>query len=210
MKDINQAILKLKAGGVIIFPTETLYGLGASALDEKAVQRIYQIKKRSENKPFPVIIGEPSQLDMLLEDTSNAILEFIKKKFWPGPLSVVLPGRKNLPRQILSNRGLICVRYTSHPIARKLCLLSGFPLVATSANISGASPPKNFNDISCELIQKVDYVLKLGPSPKGAAPSTIIRFLNENTVEIIREGAISSTHLKSAGLNIVIKQRRPF
>jgi L-threonylcarbamoyladenylate synthase len=201
MQDIDKAVSVLTKGGVVIFPTETLYGLGTIALDPIACAKVFVIKNRAKNKPVPVIIGEIDQLDMLVGDL-NVSIDIIKQKFWPGPLSVLLPAKDSLPSEIVNRDGYVCVRYTSHPIAKELCIRSSSPLIATSANISGEKPPASFDEIDKKLLSKVDFFLSYAPYPMEAKPSTIIKFLGHNRVKIIREGAVTKEKLMNVGFKI--------
>ncbi len=202
-EDIDKAIEVLKNSGTIIFPTETLYGLGAIALDFTACAKVFKIKNRPKNKPVPVIVGGLEQLNILSCKLDVLPLDILKYKFWPGPLSVLLPARESLPLEIVSRDGLVCVRYTSHPIAQILCLMSNSPLVATSANISGQKPPKDFEDIHEDILSAVDYVVSKGPRPRGGAPSTIIEFITPKKIRLIRSGAVSTDRLIQAGFDVV-------
>jgi len=192
----------IKKGGVVIFPTETLYGLGTNALNQDAIKRIFEIKIRPMQKVLPVIIGDISQLKMLVDRTDNIPLDLILDKFWPGPLSILFSGKTNLPKGVVNQEGYVCIRLTSHPVARNLCLASGYPLVATSANLSGKPSPRLFDEINKGLLKKVDMAINLYPQPSGRKPSTIIKFVGDKTIKIIRHGAISINNLKKAGLNI--------
>ncbi len=129
-------------------------------------------------------------------------MDLILDHFWPGPLSILFPGKKDLPKGILSGKGYVCVRLTSHPIARKLCVKSGFPLFATSANRSGMPSPKSFEEIDADVLGMVDMALNLGPRPSGVNPSTIVKFVEKNIVEILRHGEISCEDLRRVGLYV--------
>jgi len=199
---IDRAAEIIKKGGVIIFPTETLYGLGTNALNQDAIKRIFKIKNRSIQKVLPVIIGDISQLKMLVNRTDNIPLDLILDKFWPGPLSILFSGKTNLSKGVVNKEGYVCIRLTSHPVARNLCLSSGYPLVATSANFSGKPSPRWFDEIDKGLLSKVDMAINLYPQPSGMKPSTIVKFVGYKTIQIIRQGAISINDLKKAGLDI--------
>ena len=202
MTPIVKAAEIIKKGGVVIFPTETLYGLGTNALNQDAIKRIFEIKIRPMQKVLPVIIGDISQLKMLVDRTDNIPLDLILDKFWPGPLSILFSGKTNLPKGVVNKEGYVCIRLTSHPVARNLCLASGYPLVATSANLSGKPSPKLFDEINKGLLKKVDMAINLYPPPSGRKPSTIIKFIGDKTIQIVRQGAISINDLKKAGLKI--------
>ncbi len=201
--EIEHAVLVLKKGGIIIFPTETLYGIGAIALFDSAVSKVFKLKKRPLDKTVPVIIGEITQLSMLTDTGKDFPLDLIEKKMWPGPLSILFPARENLPKGIVSKDGFVCVRLTSNKTARKLCIRSGYPLVATSANISGTSAPASLEDIDKRLLELCDFVVKSGEKPEGKKASTIIKFLDKKRIKILRQGAYSFEKLKKLGLEVV-------
>lgn len=192
---IYEAVAVIQSGGVIIYPTETIYGLGCAATNENAVQRLLEIKGRSgENfKPPPVLIAKQEQLNLLVATIPEGAQELMQKH-WPGALTLVLPACKNLS-QLLTGEGddpTIGVRETGHIIARALCEQSGVPLVATSANFSGATgraaAPQTLLDIPQDLKDKVDFVLDGGVS--GGVPSTVVDCTHEPFI-ILRQGAVS-------------------
>lgn len=198
MSPTNEAVIEaadvIQRGGVIIYPTETIYGLGCDATNENAVQRLLEIKGRSGEKwkPPPVLIVDKSQLQRLVETIPEDAHELMQK-YWPGALTLVLSARKNLS-QLLTGEGdypTIGVRQTGHAIARALCEKSGVPLVATSANFSGstgrAAMPQSLDDIPQELKDKVDFVLDGGPV--GGAPSTVVDCISQ-PFRVLRVGAL--------------------
>ena len=194
-EDINQAITVIQGGGILIYPTETIYGLGCDATDENAVQRLLEIKGRSgENfKPPPVLIAGQEQLQMLVETIPPAA-QALMQKHWPGALTLVLPARKNLS-PFLTGEGnylTIGVRETGHAMARALCEKGGVPIVATSANFSGATGraamPQSLEDIPQELKNKVDWVVDGGLV--GGAPSTVVD-CTVSPFRILRQGAVA-------------------
>ncbi len=182
----------IRRGGVIIFPTETIYGLACDATNENAVQRLLEIKGRSgENyKPPPVLIAGEDQLNLLVESIPEGARDLMRAH-WPGALTLVLPARENLSSLLTGGASTIGVRETGHAIARALCENSGVPLIATSANFSGATGraamPQSLNDIPQELKDKVEAVVDGGIV--GGAPSTVI----DCTVlpfRVLRQGAV--------------------
>ena len=191
---ISQAVDIIKRGGVFIFPTETIYGLGCDATNENAVQRLLEIKGRSgENfKPPPVLIAGLAQLNLLVENIPDSAQELMEQH-WPGALTLVLPARGNLSPLLTgeSDFPTIGVRETGHAIARVLCEQSGVPLVATSANFSGATGraamPQSLEDIPQELKNKVDWVVDGGAV--GGAPSTVVDCARQ-PFKVLRQGAI--------------------
>jgi L-threonylcarbamoyladenylate synthase len=191
---IAEAVAVIQRGGVIIYPTETIYGLGCDATNENAVQRLLEIKGRSgENyKPPPILIAGEEQLQLLVENIPDSAQQLMQKH-WPGALTLVLPARSNLSALLTGESGCptIGVRQTGHAIARALCEQSGVPLVATSANFSGATGraamPQSLDDIPQELKNKVDFLVDSGPV--GGSPSTVVD-CTAYPFRILRQGAV--------------------
>ncbi|MDO8700059.1 MAG: L-threonylcarbamoyladenylate synthase, partial [Deltaproteobacteria bacterium] len=140
-ENLTDAVAALKRGEVIVYPTETLYGLGADALNLDAVERVFQLKGRDLNNPFPVLVAHREMLGALVDEIP-ALAEKLMANFWPGPLTLVLPARKDVPRPLLNFSGGIGMRISSEPIATELVRALGRPLTATSANLSGLTPAR--------------------------------------------------------------------
>lgn len=134
--DLSSAITALQHGEVIVFPTETLYGLGAAALKAGAVDKVFQLKERDPSNPFPVLIADRVMLESLVSQVPP-LAEALIEKFWPGPLTLVLPARNGIPRPLVNANGGVGVRISSQAIAGELVRRLGAPLTATSANPSG-------------------------------------------------------------------------
>ena len=177
----------LRGGGVIVIPTETLYGLSACVTCPEAILRVVAIKGRDPHKPMPLIAADLAQVRSIafLEPSEERLAEH----FWPGPLTLVLRARPGVSPELVAADGTLGIRVTSHPMARSLALSCGQPLVATSANISGIPAVSEIKDLDPDLVQKVDYVLDGGSLP-GGLPSTLIQVCGE-TLRVIREGAIT-------------------
>ena len=185
---IEKAVTILKAGGVVAFPTETFYGLAADATNEKAVDRIFEIKGRSFNNPIALIISKEDGLDLLTDNIPESAKKLMAA-FWPGPLTLVFKASPSVSPRLTAGAGKIGVRISSHPIAHALAAGLGRPITATSANLSGAR----------ECITVQDVLLQIGPSlaasiDGGATPggkgSTIID-VTLHPFALLREGAIS-------------------
>lgn len=179
-KAIETAARILKNGGLVAFPTETVYGIGANYNDAKAIKKLYEIKKRPLNKPFTVHI---SNLDMITEMGCEITpqAEKLVKKFWPGPLTIILPIVKG---------GKIGFRMPKNVIAIELIEKSGVPVVAPSANLSGNKPPSRAEEILKDFDGKIDLILDGGETQIGTE-STVVD-LTEEPFRILRKGAISS------------------
>lgn len=192
----------IKAGGVLIFPTETFFGMGSRALDADATAKVFRIKRRSNMRPLPLVAANEEQLDMVcrMPDGLLALLA----PFWPGPLSVILPARLRVPEIVNGGTGKVAVRMSPHPGCHNLALAVGEPLTASSANISGAAPVTSVEALDPDLVQGVDGVFDALPAPGGGLPSTLIEPQEEpHMVRILRAGAVSRAQLEHAGFIIV-------
>lgn len=182
---------KLLDGNVAIFPTETFYGFGTSAFNERAVNRICELKGRDAHKPIPLIAKSRTVVETLADipRTLGPLLEH----FWPGPLTVALRPKRSLPAPILGGLGTVGVRISSHPVARAL-VDDVELLTATSANLAGHAPAQWPKDIAPELLQGTDIVVD-GGACKGGAPSTVIE-AQGNRLVVHRVGAIAISALE--------------
>ena len=191
-KALNQAIEALRSGEVIVFPTETTYGLGANALDEDAVERVAVLKRRDAKNPIALIIAD---LDMLKEVVADPppIAERLMSVFWPGPLTLVLPAKKGLSPLLCNPDGGVGVRVSSHPIASALVKRLGHPLTATSANPSGTDPARTIAQAQTYFANRLSIFIDAGEL-KGQKGSTVVE-CHGDRYRVIREGEISSQEL---------------
>lgn len=192
--DFAATVLALQAGLVVMYPTETFYALGTVCSNETAVRRIAVIKNRPLDKPFPLIAGSLEQVREFAE--LRGMAELLAKRFWPGPLSILLPCKKTFFPALCDVGGFIAVRVSSHPAARNLCLQTENLLVATSANFAGKMPACCLEDCDMDLFAMIDGYLAQEPFPSGGKPSTLVRIDGEQIV-ILREGAIPAQMLFS-------------
>lgn len=196
--DLDSASAALREGKIVVFPTETFYGLGCDALNPDAVGAVYAAKQRPYRLPLPVIIGEASQLRAIVADVPP-VSEKLMRLFWPGPLSIIFPAAPEVPDLLTAGTGRIAVRFSSHPAAAELCRASGLVLSASSANCSGLPPVTAPEDLDPDLMKNTAGVYTAGPAPQGGKPSTIVDILSdggEGTVRILREGAINAERLR--------------
>lgn len=186
MKDeILKAYEVLKKGGVILYPTDTVWGIGCDATKAKSVERIYRIKKRPESKSLIILLDLPEKLYQYVDDIPEIAFDFISNI--DTPLTIVYPKAKNLPKNLTAEDGSIAIRIVRDEFCRTLVGLMNKPLVSTSANFSGDSTPLIFNQISKEIIDKVDYVVNLNRTRiKGVKSSTVIKFNLKGEYEIVR------------------------
>ncbi len=202
-----QVLSALRSDSVIIFPTETLYGIGCSIRHKNAIARVFEIKGRSPNQPPPILIGDANQLNTLVKNIPPSALLLIEN-FWPGSLTLVLPARAEIPAELCGfnekqNMRTIAVRQTAHIIAVALCKNLDSPIVATSANFSGAdgraAQPRMLDDIPINF-QKLADVVIYGKAV-GGAPSTVVD-CTCSTPRVLRVGAISLAELRKFSLEI--------
>ena len=192
-ENLAAAIEALKHGRVIVFPTETLYGLGADALNEAAVEKIFELKGRDPRNPIPVLVANQEMLNTLVAKVPTTAQKLIDR-YWPGPLTLVLPGRKHIPKALCNSAGGVGVRISSQPIATFLVKGLGRPLTATSANPSGKEPARTVEEAKRYFAGEVEVFVDGGPliSERG---STVIEAFGD-TIRIIREGEMSAVELR--------------
>jgi L-threonylcarbamoyladenylate synthase len=194
----EQVLLKavdiLKNGGLIAYPTETFYGLGADATCEKAVQKIFAAKGRDFRNPIALIIGKPEDLYPFVKDVPEAAKKLMAA-FWPGALTIVFGASGEVSPLLTAGSGKIGLRLPAHPLARKLARQLGKPLTATSANLSGAPDCAAAPDVVLQIGDRIDAILDAGKTP-GGLPSTIIDVTCHPPV-ILREGAVSLETIKT-------------
>ena len=169
---LGEAARILAKGGIVACPTETFYALAVDALQETALQRLFDIKGRPAAKAILVLVADQ---DMAAEvaDVSTPLAKNLMSRFWPGPLTLILPARAGLPRPLTAGTGTIGVRQPGHPLARRLCQLYGRPLTGTSANLSGREPLGTAAEVEQELGELIELILEDGPG-RGGLPSTIL------------------------------------
>jgi L-threonylcarbamoyladenylate synthase len=194
-KAISAAAGIIRTGGVIAYPTETFYGLGADPFDRQAVERIFRIKKRPAGEPILLLIPSFDALPSLVKRITP-LAERLMAKFWPGPLTLVLEASDKLPDSVTGGTGSVGVRLSSHPTASLLLKVLGQALTATSANRSGGSPAQSAADVLQAFVDGPDLILD-GGRTAGGLPSTVVDARGERP-RIIREGQIASTELASA------------
>jgi L-threonylcarbamoyladenylate synthase len=177
----------IKDGGVIVFPTQYLYGLGADALNVEAVDKVFEIKQRSYHKPLLILIPHRQDLKRLVQHVSSAAVH-IMNCFWPGAVTLVFKAKDTVPENLTANTGKVGIRMPQHPVALALSRAVGGPLTATSANITGDSGCSTVSDIDLRISDNVDLILDAGPL-KGGTGSTVVD-VTIDPPKILRDGAI--------------------
>jgi L-threonylcarbamoyladenylate synthase len=190
---IRDALDVLKNGGLIVFPTDTVYGVGASVDRPDAVARLYVAKGRPLERAIPVLVSGV-EAARRLADHVPAPASLLMQRFWPGPLTVVLPAAEWLPEEIVRDTGGVGVRMPDHPVALELIRSSGGALATTSANRSGAIETRTAADAAEQIGDRVDLILDGGESP-GGVPSTVVRIEQNGSFTVLRAGAISSEEI---------------
>lgn len=183
----------LNEGGVVVFPTETFYGLGAHALSQEAVHRVCRLKGRARHMPLLCLVDKMERVGAVasrIPERARALME----AFWPGPLTLVLPPKPHIPEVLVGPTGGVAVRWSPHPVAAALVTFLDSPLTGTSANVSGRPAPSRTEDLCAVIRRGVDAILNAGPT-KGGLPSTVLD-CTRLPMRVLREGAVSSQELR--------------
>ena len=191
--DIERAAEAVRNGGVIVFPTDTLYGLGADPRQPGAVRRLVATKERDEGKGLPILLADAGDADLLVEP--NSLMDDLASVFWPGALTVVVKARESVDELLLGPGGTLGLRVPGWELTRRLVELAGSFLIGTSANRSGRPPAVTAMEAYDSLGGSVDYVLDGGPV--GGVASTVID-ISKGHLTILRSGAVSAEQLSSA------------
>ena len=191
--EIQAALKILQNGGIVAFPTDTVYGLGALAFNNTAIESIYKAKNRPIEKAIPILIGDLSDFEKVADDIPNMALRFASR-FWPGPLTCIVPKKQTLPLAV-SATPTVAVRIPDHVDARSLLRAAG-PMAVTSANISGGQNPSTAQEVYDQLNGRIPLILD-GGTTQGGIPSTLVDCTGELPM-ILREGPITLNELLSA------------
>ena len=198
---IAEAARIIRNGGVVVFPTRSLYGLGADAFNARAVNRIFHIKQRPANKPILVLIEDRNELNRLAALVPPAATT-IMERFWPGSVSIVLQAKEGLSSNLTAGTKIIGIRLPGHNIAYTLVKAVGSPITGTSANLSGSTGCFQVNDLDEKIVDSVDLILDAG-SLRGGAGSTVVDVTGESPL-ILRQGGLSQRDI----LNVIDNLRR--
>jgi L-threonylcarbamoyladenylate synthase len=193
-RSLAQAVEILRAGGLVAFPTDTVYGLGARAWDAAAVAQLYVAKGRAESKAIPILLASADALGEVA-DQVPPLAWALAARFWPGPLTLVVPRQARVPDVVTGGGDTVAVRVPNHPVALQLIKALGEPLAATSANLSGAPSPVSADDVLSQLRGRIPLILDGGPCPGGLA-STVLDLTTEPPV-ILRRGPVSREDLRT-------------
>lgn len=184
-ESIAKALDVLKKGGIILYPTDTVWGLGCDATNAEAVKRIYEIKRRTDAKAMLMLVGSDGQLQQYVKQVPDAAWMLIDVAV--HPLTIIYDNPKNIAPNLLAADGSAGFRITSENFSKTLCLRFGRPIVSTSANISGTPAPQCFNEISQEIKDSVDYIVEFRQKEiEKSSPSNIIKVSDSEVIRVIR------------------------
>ncbi len=201
-EDLKEAASIIKNGGLVLFPTETVYGIGADGLNEKAVKNIFLAKARAQDNPLILHVSDIEMIKKLVKNI-NSIENKLIKEFFPGPLTIIFEKKNIVPNIITGGLNTVAIRMPSNKIAHDLIELSSTPIAAPSANISGKPSGTNIDDIFDELNGKVDYIIN-GGNTKIGVESTVVRVI-DNNIHILRPGKITYDDLKRIA-NVIVDE----
>ena len=183
--EVNKALKIIQDGGIILYPTDTIWGIGCDATNTDAVKKIYELKQRQESKSMIILVDIDNKLQSYISEVPDIAYELIE--YAENPLTLVMPGAKNISPALIAEDGSVGIRVTSHPFCQQLIQRLRKPLVSTSANISGQPSPEYFSKIDQGIIDGVDYVVDLDQhSTEIKKPSTIMRLAPNGGFEFIR------------------------
>jgi L-threonylcarbamoyladenylate synthase len=192
---VDRAIEIVKGGGIVAFPTDTVYGLGGDAFNSEVAERIYRVKQRPRSLPLPVLLAGSTQVDAVVEFTPG-IARFLMKCFWPGGLTLVLPKRASLPEIISAGSDNVAIRIPNHVVPLTIIHGLGAPIIGTSANISDKPSPVTAQEVEQQLGSEIDLIINTDRCP-GGLESTVVDVTGETPV-ILRQGIIPEDEIKRA------------
>ena len=184
--DIKKALEVLKNGGIILYPTDTIWGIGCDATNVEAVKRVYEIKKREDSKAMLVLMENPNRLNSYIDEVPEIALDLIDVT--DKPMTIIYSNAKNLAKNLINSDGSIGIRITEEAFTQQLIQRFKKPIVSTSANISGDAPAQNFIEINQDIIDAVDYVVEYRQDDlTKAQASSIIKIGTDWGIQVIRE-----------------------
>lgn len=187
------AVRLLRAGKVIAFPTDTVYGVGANGFDVNAIEQLFVVKSRERGKAIPYLLAKASDLNLVARKIPRAA-QLLAEKFWPGALTLVVPVTPRVPKILIAGGDSVAVRVPNHPTTRALIDSLGVPLAATSANISGERDPANAQEVMAQLTGRIPFILD-GGATKGNTPSTVVD-VTQDPPRILRVGVIAREQIE--------------
>lgn len=187
--DLDEAVRVLREGGVIVYPTDTVWGIGCDATNEEAVQKIYALKHRADTKSMLVLLDAPGKLQGYVKEIPEAAWDLLEctSDGTQRPMTIIYPNARNLAKNLIAEDGSIGIRITGEAFSKALCERLKRPIVSTSANISGEPTAKNFSQISQQVLAQADYVCQYRrDDEEEKQPSSIVKLGLHNEIQIIR------------------------
>jgi L-threonylcarbamoyladenylate synthase len=183
--EVAKALKVIQDGGIILYPTDTIWGIGCDATNTEAVQKIFKLKQRDEAKSMIILLDTENKLESYISEVNPLAYDLIE--YAESPLTLVMPGAKNISKALIAGDGSVGIRVTNHPFCQQLIQRLRKPLVSTSANISGKPSPQYFAQIDDEIISGVDYVVDLDQHDMEIkTPSTIMKLAPDGRFEFLR------------------------
>ncbi len=183
--EINKAIAVLEKGGLILYPTDTIWGIGCDATNAQAVQQVYRLKNRADSKALICLVANGAMLERHVADVPEVAYDIIDLS--DKPVTIIYDNPKGVAKNLIAPDNTLAIRVASDKFCQYLINKFKKPIVSTSANVSGAPSPKGFQQISPAILKGVDYVVNLRPESKRTDPSSIIKLGNDGTVKVIRK-----------------------
>ena len=200
LEELKEPAKIIKDGGIVIFPTETVYGIGTNGFNEESVRKIYELKKRDFNKPISLLVSNMEMVKTMAENITN-LERALMEQFWPGPFTIILKKKKIVPDILTANGETVGVRMPSGIIAKQLIEYAGVPIATPSANISGNPSGTNIDDIRNDFEGKVDCIIDSGISELGVA-STIVKVI-DGIPHVLREGTITKKQIQEVVSKVI-------
>lgn len=183
--EMQNALATLKRGGLILYPTDTVWGIGCDATNAEAVEKVYQLKKRHESQALICLVSDYKMLNQFVEDVPEVAYDILK--FAKKPTTIIYDDPIRVAENLIANDNSLAIRVSKDKFSNDLAKRFRKPIVSTSANISGEKTPGSFAEISPEILEGVDYVVNLQKNKKSAKPSAIIKLSNDGKVKVIRK-----------------------
>jgi L-threonylcarbamoyladenylate synthase len=200
----RRAIELIRNGGLVAYPTDTVYGLGTSIFQEGGVRRIFEVKGRPPSDPLPILIADVAQVEELAAVVPSVARDLMRR-FWPGPLTIVLPRSSRVPEVVSGGGPSIALRMPNHPIPLRLIQEAGVPIVGTSANSHGAPSPITATQVATDIGDRIDLILDGGRTPHGI-PSTVVD-LTGAAPRVVRAGALDPALLREVLGEVLVTGR---
>ena len=186
--EINQAVKIIESGGIVCLPTDTQFGLSVDYKNDLALQKLINLKSRSENAGIPLLLANVDQLKLVTDTPPDDVINLCEH-FWPGALTIVMPKNNSISEFVSGGHSGVALRIPNHEVPRSIAARLGRPITGTSANFSGMSPVGNYDEAQNNFVGLVDYIFPTTENIAQGEPSTIIEFTN-NKLNLLRQGAI--------------------